>query len=185
MRDRVIDQALYIPGQTWKTELTWLYSLLAPSKEHVEVGVYCGRSLYVTAGALRKAKLHAVDLAEPGWRPNHPTPTWSKQVLDITLGAIKQNFPSVEVVTHFDGSMAAATRLANTKVDSVFIDANHDYDQVINDIDSWLPLIKPGGVICGHDYYPACHGVMDAVNERLESFHVQPNTRMWWHRVKG
>lgn len=36
--------------------------------------------------------------------------------------------------------------------DGVYIDARHDYEYVKQDIELCLPKIKPGGVICGHDY---------------------------------
>ena len=36
--------------------------------------------------------------------------------------------------------------------DFVYIDANHKYEYVKNDIDYWYSKIKPGGMISGHDY---------------------------------
>lgn len=37
-------------------------------------------------------------------------------------------------------------------LDFVYIDANHAYDYVVQDINLWYPKIKPGGYLCGHDY---------------------------------
>lgn len=37
-------------------------------------------------------------------------------------------------------------------VQFVFIDAEHDYASVLQDIALWSPLVSPGGVIAGHDY---------------------------------
>ena len=54
--------------------------------------------------------------------------------------------------------------------DLVFIDGNHTYEGCKGDIEAWLPLIKPNGIIAIHDYektekeYP---GVNDSVNELL------------------
>jgi hypothetical protein len=39
-------------------------------------------------------------------------------------------------------------------LDLCFIDAGHDLEQVRCDIAAYLPLMKPGGTMCGHDYYP-------------------------------
>ena len=37
-------------------------------------------------------------------------------------------------------------------LDFVFIDAEHTTPAVITDITLWLPKIRKGGIICGHDY---------------------------------
>lgn len=63
-------------------------------------------------------------------------------------------------------SAAAAQYFANQSVDAVFVDADHSYDGVARDITAWLPKIKPGGVLCGHDFH-SVHwpGVVRAVQE--------------------
>ena len=38
------------------------------------------------------------------------------------------------------------------KVEFVWIDGNHDGDQVERDIDNYIPLVKKGGLLGGHDY---------------------------------
>jgi hypothetical protein len=52
----------------------------------------------------------------------------------------------------------------DNSVDVIFIDAGHSYDAVIRDIKSWLPKIKDGGIMSGHDYIN-WSGVNTAVNE--------------------
>jgi len=37
------------------------------------------------------------------------------------------------------------------KLDFVFIDADHTYDMVIQDIVMWGEILKEGGMVCGHD----------------------------------
>ena len=37
-------------------------------------------------------------------------------------------------------------------LDFVYIDANHAYDFVVQDIELWYPKVKPNGYLLGHDY---------------------------------
>lgn len=49
-------------------------------------------------------------------------------------------------------SAQASTAVPDGSCDFVFIDADHSYDGCKADIEAWLPKVKPGGWICGHDY---------------------------------
>ena len=49
-------------------------------------------------------------------------------------------------------SVEAAKRFEAESVDFVYIDANHSYAFVKEDIQAWLPKVKKGGIIGGHDY---------------------------------
>jgi hypothetical protein len=58
--------------------------------------------------------------------------------------------------------------LVGKEFDFVYIDGLHTYDGVKTDIQNYLPLVKKGGVIGGHDYtlqHKHLIGVYDAVNE--------------------
>jgi predicted O-methyltransferase YrrM len=39
-------------------------------------------------------------------------------------------------------------------LDFVYIDANHTYNAVKEDINLWYPKVKSGGIVMGHDYLP-------------------------------
>ena len=51
-------------------------------------------------------------------------------------------------------SSEAAQLFVSNKIqaDFVYIDALHDYHSAMKDIRSWWPIVKPGGVLAGHDY---------------------------------
>ena len=54
--------------------------------------------------------------------------------------------------------------------DFIYIDANHTYKYVCEDLALWYPKLKPGGILAGHDYlngiaYGTIFGVKRAVDE--------------------
>ena len=54
----------------------------------------------------------------------------------------------------------------NEFFDFIYIDADHEYESVKKDIEAWIPRLRSGGIIAGHDYI-GYRGVHDAVNERF------------------
>lgn len=65
-------------------------------------------------------------------------------------------------------------------IDLLYIDAGHEYHQVKSDIAAWLPHVRAGGIIAGHDYSDAFAGVVRAVDE-LGADGVQ--NAIWWKQV--
>jgi predicted O-methyltransferase YrrM len=100
----------------------------------------------------------------------------------------------LDSINLFDmNSNEAHKYLDNESLSFLFVDAGHTYEQVKNDLNNYIPKVKSGGVICGHDYESNTfderyinedyvdgkhHGVIKAVNEVLGS--VSYEGRMWW-----
>lgn len=51
-------------------------------------------------------------------------------------------------------SAEAAAAIQAGSLDFVFLDGDHSYEGVIADVAAWLPVLKPGGLLSGHDYCP-------------------------------
>ena len=49
-------------------------------------------------------------------------------------------------------SKVASDIFQDESLDFIFIDANHAYDFVVEDINLWFPKLKKGGMFSGHDY---------------------------------
>jgi len=69
------------------------------------------------------------------------------------------------------------------QIDMVFIDGDHRYETVVRDIKKAYELLKPGGLICGHDYdHPNWPGVKQAVIEYCNDFKVEETI---WYQIKS
>lgn len=87
-----------------------------------------------------------------------------------------------EQITALHMPSLAAAHLAfytRLKPDLVYIDGRHDEKSVRLDIEAWLPLIPPGGILFGHDFNKG--GVADAVKDRLGT--VETEGVFWIWRV--
>jgi len=67
-------------------------------------------------------------------------------------------------------------------LDFVYIDGNHDYDFVKNDLELYYPKVKKGGIIGGHDFSTSTLGVCKAVLEfaRKENLKLYGKEWDWW-----
>jgi hypothetical protein len=78
-------------------------------------------------------------------------------------------------------SLEAASLFRNGYLDVVFLDADHSYDAVIADIKAWMPKIRKGGIICGHDYSKEILPRSDVygVNDAVDDFFGEKNVSLW------
>ena len=132
----------------------------------VEIGTYTGR----TAAHLHKycpqiERLYTVDLEKPD------------PARDRIRGLER-------VVFIQERSDLAAKAFEDESVDLVFIDGDHSEEGARRDLGAWVPKVRPGGVIAGHDYDSPRHpGVRRAV-DRFFAQHPQPirteANMVWW-----
>lgn len=69
-------------------------------------------------------------------------------------------------------SVEFANSIDNESIDMVYIDGNHSYESVLQDLTVWFPKIKNNGFITGHDYGPAHLGVVDAINKFIIEYNL-------------
>jgi len=76
----------------------------------------------------------------------------------------------------------AATQFDDETFDFIFIDGNHYYDYVYEDILIWFPKLKKGGIISGHDYVnKPNYGIIQAVDNLLPKASFALGPKVWWY----
>ncbi len=134
-----------------------------------ELGCYKGRSLCSVADIIKRKKLdvYIVDIF---------TGTESEKKEDNYRQEFERNVKRFDIEENimkiFEMKTDEAVKeIPDGQFDLLFIDADHSYEAVKNDIENWLPKIKEHGTISGHDYgnHP---GVSKAVNEKWSGVRV-------------
>lgn len=123
------------------------YEMIAKKNysDFVEVGVWKGHSLVYLGKLLnnKKVNITAVDLWEETYKyESGPFKEHKKHVLEIFRTNVKRANLNNEIKEIKELSWEASTHFNDSSVDFVFIDADHSYDSVVKDINSWLPKIK-------------------------------------------
>lgn len=99
----------------------------------------------------------------------------------LTLERVKFAGKRARIFKAYSADIAEKT--VDKSLDFVFIDGDHSYEGCLSDIRLWLPKIKPGGFISGHDYdHPKLPGVKKAVDEFFDDIETDVN-RTWFKRV--
>jgi SAM-dependent methyltransferase len=150
--------------------------LLDSPRLGAELGAHSGKFTEQLLSAFPRLTMYAIDT----WciRPMYETydfPDVRKQF------AKRTRVYGYRVKTLHMDTLEAAAHVADGSLDFVFIDADHSYEAVAADIDAWKSKVKPGGVLCGHDYgHPRFPGVKLAVDERLTV--STGDDHVWWVR---
>lgn len=182
MTQRIYDLEL-ARGYPYFTYPDFCQELAARCREIVEVGSWKGFSTVAFALALQQRPdsgvLHAVDV----W--NGKGAMWGDFVKRFPVDSgehlfacFKHHLQRAQVADIVDPirlpstKAAAAFATAGRQFDAVFIDADHSYSAVCADIRAWRPLVRPGGVLCGHDYNNK--SVQRAVDELVPGVELRP-----------
>lgn len=151
----------------------------------VELGCWKGRSsAFLAVEVLNSGKeieLHFVDHWGGSDEPAHKADPDLERVYEV----FKQNIEGVsgaDVSIHRMRTVEASDLFEDRSVDFIWVDAGHEYEDVIADLKAWWPKLVIGGVIGGDDL--PMDGVKRAVNEFFPTHEVGSENGWQWWRVR-
>ena len=176
-------------GENWFSYAEFYKSIvekLPDNSKIIELGCWKGRSSsclgveIINSG--KEIDLFCID----SWYyvPDTEQPVSSQEEFDAVYRQFLQNtLPIKDVIKIIrNPSWEACKLFANETIDFMFIDASHHYKDVKFDIQNWMPKIKKGGIISGHDYFTSVHpGVKKAVDEEFYAVKTIPEQNVWYY----
>jgi hypothetical protein len=140
-----------------------------------EIGVWKGEYSAALCAANPNLGLICVD----GWAP-YPDYFEQKNTaerLEQAYQVARQRLAPYHCAFIRKPSHEAAPWVLDGSLDFVYIDGNHTYEAVMRDLACWVPKVRPGGVISGHDFgtKPSKHiDVERAVRDFTEAHAIAP-----------
>lgn len=132
----------------------------------VEVGVYAGEATAVFACFFRDVL--AVDPWQNGY-DDADLASFMAPMEAVFAAFLERKNASGGVIRHLrNTSSDAAGFVADASLDFIYIDADHRYEAVLSDLATWMPKLRPGAILAGHDLsFP---GVRRALSETIVDF---------------
>lgn len=137
----------------------------------VEIGAWKGKSsAYMSveiANSKKKIDFYCIDTFEGSIEhQNNPEISHLYDIFKSNMKPVEGYYKDLKMT-----SMEAVKKFENESIDFVFIDGSHEYKDIKDDITYWLPKVKRGGILAGHDYYfppqPPSWGLRNSVNFNL------------------
>lgn len=157
--------------------LAQLFAILG-YKRGAEIGVHIAEYSEILLKYNPELELLCID----PWISCLGYPSTVKQIRYYQEAAEKlKKYPNATIMRML--SLEAAQQIPDNSLDFVYIDALHDFDSVMLDIINWVPKVRPGGIVAGHDYATNMQfGVIPAVEGYVRGHNVQTWYITWVDR---
>lgn len=148
-----------------------------------EIGVYKGAftRLFLQAGL----KMFAVDpwMAFTGQGRSQHKQEVQDELYEVAQQNLKPYTDSGQCQIIRRTSMDATRKFRHGSLDFVYIDGNHEFPNVAQDLYEWNKIVRPGGVMSGHDYFntpPHASNVLCHVKAVVDAYTGLYQIENWW-----
>jgi hypothetical protein len=136
----------------------FLENIIPKNSIGAEIGVWTGGFSNFILETIHPNKIHLIDV----WTfDNHTNKAYGSNIknqehineaYEFTCNRFKEQVEKRQVVIHKMSSEEACQLFNNNYLDWVYIDGNHTYESVKQDLNIWTNKVKSGGFIIGDDY---------------------------------
>lgn len=120
----------------------------------VEIGVAKGTTSKYLHDRIDNLSIYCVDPYELYDSLHRRAKRKSKERYEDNYAIAKDTLFNLPRVQHYRmHSVDAAKEFPDNSIDIVFVDGNHTYKAVMQDLKAWYPKLVSGGCMAGHDYY--------------------------------
>ena len=148
-------------------------------KVGAEIGVQWGGFSQSILDKIPGVTLYCIDVWAPfpGGRPNQER---QDRIYRRAVAVLSQ-YKGVAVHFIRKASMDALVDIPDNSLDFVYIDAAHDFDNVMMDIIGWSRKVRIGGIVSGHDFiHLHAAGIIPAVMAYVEGHNITQ-----WYLTSG
>lgn len=147
-------------------------------KRGAEVGVKAGENIANILQVCPDFTFYAID----HWDAKRPYLTWNKRAHfthEKMFDRMAQSYWG-RIIKLKGLSETVVDEIPDGSLDLVFIDGDHSFNGCLNDITNYLPKLKSGGIMAGHDYgHPRFPGVKKAVDKFFPKVELHDDF-VWW-----
>lgn len=144
----------YRPGNlgTWSGHLSFANDLIASLRPSllVELGTHWGESYFTFCQSVFENGLDCVCYAVDHWLGEAHAGTYGEEVYQEVQDYNEAQYRSFSYLLR-TGFEDALPQFSNESIDLLHIDGLHTFEAVAHDFYSWLPKVKPGGIVMLHD----------------------------------
>lgn len=152
-------------------DLPYILENLGDSLKGIEIGVCRAENIYYCLEFC--SKIQEITCIDPYLEYQDWNQFISKDIVDKFYNIAILNLKKFKdkIIFIKDKSSNVYNTLIDNKYDYIFIDGEHTYEAVSEDLNNFYSKVKTGGIIAGHDY--SLPGIKDAIFDFRKKINIE------------